>query len=108
MRIEFTQQGTFQALYAAQAWCRENGISFGSSCAMCPTGLLFGDWAISKWRNLSPRERSELHGAMSGNFREGPVIIEIKDWAAAAHGITGTAAPTVQWLAPDDTESGAA
>ena len=85
MRLEFNHQGTFKALYAAQAWCRENGISFGSSQAMAPTGLLFGRYAISKWRNLSNRERSELHGTMSGNFREGPVVIELQDSAVAAH-----------------------
>jgi len=84
MRIEFTQQGTFQALYAAQAWCRENGISYGSLCSPFPTGLLFGDYVISKWRNLSKQERDDLHGTMSGEFREGPVIIELKDSVIAA------------------------
>lgn len=80
MRIEFKQPGTFQSLYAAEAWCREHGISFGQSCATGPTGLLFGhyDW-IAKWRNLSTKERSALHGTMSGDFREGPVIIDLKD-----------------------------
>lgn len=86
MRIEFNQSGTFQALYAAEAWCRENGISFGQSCATGPTGLLFGkfDW-IAKWRNLSPNERINLHGTMSGDFREGPVVIVLKDDAVQAH-----------------------
>lgn len=85
MRIEFTQQGTFQALNAARAWCRENGVSYGSSCAMRPTGLLFGEYAISKWRNLSKQERDDLHGTMSGEFREGPVVIELKDSAVITH-----------------------
>lgn len=86
MRIEFKQSGTFQSLYAAEAWCRQHGISFGQSCATGPTGLLFGhyDW-IAKWRNLSKKERSELHGTMSGDFREGPVIITLKDDAVKVH-----------------------
>ena len=86
MRIEFNQTGTFQAMYAAEAWCRENGISVGQSCATGPTGLLFGkfDW-IAKWRNLAPKERAELHGTMSGDFREGPVVISLKDDAVQAH-----------------------
>ena len=86
MRIEFNQTGTFQAMYAAEAWCRENGISVGQSCATGPTGLLFGkfDW-IAKWRNLTPKERAELHGTMSGDFREGPVAINLKDEAVHAH-----------------------
>lgn len=86
MRIEFNQIGTFQALYAAEAWCRENGISVGQSCATGPTGLLFGkfDW-IAKWRNLTPKERAELHGTMSGDFREGPVAIFLKEDAVQAN-----------------------
>lgn len=86
MRIEFKQTGTFQALYAAEAWCRENGISVGQSCATGPTGLLFGkfDW-IAKWRNLTPKERAELHGTMTGDFREGPVSINMKNEAVQVH-----------------------
>ena len=86
MQIEFNQTGTFQALHAAEAWCRENGISYGQSCATGPTGLLFGhfDW-IAKWRNLTPKERADLHGAMSGDFREGPVVIFLKDTAVEQH-----------------------
>lgn len=87
MRIEFNQKGTFQALYAAQDWCREHGISFGQSSCAGPTGLLFGayDW-IAKWRNLTPKERADLHGTMEGDFREGPVIILLKDEAIEANG----------------------
>ena len=52
-----------------------------------PTGLLFGhyDW-IAKWRNLTPAERAQLHGTMSGDFREGPVVISLKPDAVAEHG----------------------
>lgn len=86
MRVEFNQKGTFQALYAAEAWCREHGISVGQSSATGPTGLLFGkyDW-IAKWRNLTQQERAELHGTMDGDFREGPVVINLKDSAVTAH-----------------------
>lgn len=86
MQIEFNQKGTFQALYAAEAWCRDNGISVGQSSATGPTGLLFGhfDW-IAKWRNLTPKERDELHGTMHGEFREGPVFITLKDTAVETH-----------------------
>ena len=86
VRIEFNQEGTFQAMYAAEAWCREKGISFGQSCATGPTGLLFGqyDW-IAKWRNLTARERKDLHGTMSGDMRGGPVMIVLKDDAIRTH-----------------------
>ena len=97
MQIEFNQTGTFKAMYAAEAWCRENGISFGQSCGDGPTGLLFGkfDW-IAKWRNLTKKERSDLHGTMSGDFREGPVLITLKDEIVQAHQICRKAAnPTL-------------
>lgn len=86
MRIEFNQTGTFQSMYAAEAWCRENGISVGQSSATRPSGLLFRkfDW-IAKWHNLTPKERADLHGTMSGDFREGPVVINLKDEAVKTH-----------------------
>lgn len=88
MRIEFNEVGTFQALRAAEAWCNEHGISVGQSCATGPTALLFGtyDW-IAKWRNLTPQERDEVHGTMDGNFREGPVVITLRDEAIEAHSV---------------------
>jgi hypothetical protein len=79
MQIVFDQQGTFEALYAAKAWCKENGVSYGSSCAMSPTGLMRGEYQIAKWRNLSTSERESLDGTMTGNFREGPVTITLRD-----------------------------
>jgi hypothetical protein len=75
--ITFTRDGDFEALHAAQDWCRENGISYGSLCRDDPVGLLYGDWAIAKWRNLSPAERKQLDGRMEGDFRHGPVTIRI-------------------------------
>lgn len=86
MRIEFKQTGTWQAKEAAEAWCREHGISVGQSSADGPSGLLFGDYEwIAKWRNLTRQERNDLHGTMDGDFREGPVVITLKDSAVAAH-----------------------
>lgn len=79
MEIVFDQKGTFLALDAARQWCRDNGISFGSSSARGPTGLLRGDYCIAKWHNLSAKERAQLDGTMSGDFREGPVTIRLRD-----------------------------
>ena len=76
-RIEFTQTGTFAACMAAEQWCLDNGYSVGSMQAGSPRGLLQGDWLISKWRNLSSVERKALHGTMTGDMRNGPVLIEI-------------------------------
>jgi hypothetical protein len=78
MKHIFNQSGTFAALYAAQKWCRDNGISYGSLCRESPVGLMRGDVTIAKWRNLTAKERAECDGVMTGNFRDGPVCIEMK------------------------------
>lgn len=78
--ITFTQEGEFQAYYAACAWCEENGYSHGSMQARAPIGLLKGDWIIAKWRNLSPKERQQLDGTITciETFREAPIHVVIK------------------------------
>lgn len=86
MRIEFKKEGTFESLYAATAWCKEHGLTVGQSSATGPSGLLFGDYGwIAKWYNLTPQERKDLHGTMSGDFRDGPVIITLNDSAVKVH-----------------------
>lgn len=82
MEIIFNDKGTFQAKYAAENWCRDNNISYGSSCADSPIGLLRGNYTISKWRDLTAKQRKELDGTMEGNFRDGPVTIRLIDGAA--------------------------
>ena len=82
MRVTFNQTGLWQANNAATQWCKDHGISVGQSSATGPTGLMFGDWSwIAKWRNLTYKERQELHGTMGGDFREGPVVVILKDAA---------------------------
>lgn len=79
MKLIFTDQGVFAAKNAAEKWCRDNGISYGSSCACSPIGLMRGDINISKWHNLSRREIAFLDGRMTGEMRNGPVTIELRD-----------------------------
>jgi len=43
MEKTFTNEGTFQAYYAAEAWLTENGYSYGSMCSPFPTGILKGE-----------------------------------------------------------------
>jgi hypothetical protein len=78
MQIDFKRQGTFNALNDAQRWCKEHGISYGSTCARGPQCLLFGDWNIAKWHNLTDDERSQCIGTISGDTRNGPVTVYIK------------------------------
>lgn len=46
----------------AESWCTAHGISIGRMQALAPRGLLFGDYDIQKWRNLSAADRHALHG----------------------------------------------
>ncbi len=73
----FDNKGTFEALHAAQSWCKENGFSFGPTCVCAPQAVLKGDWDIAKWRNLTPSERNDIDGTISGDGREGPMTVTI-------------------------------
>ena len=75
--IIFEQTGDFQALYAAQDWCRNKGISCGSSCRDMPIGLMHGDFTIAKWKNLTPKERRTVDGVITGDIRNGPIKIKM-------------------------------
>jgi len=78
IKVVFLQTGDFQAMHSAQDWCKERGISVGHMERGSPRGLLRGDFDIAKWRNLSPSERYALDGRMTGDMRNGPVVINIK------------------------------
>ena len=77
----FEEQGDFAALRAARDWCRAEGFSVGTLQADAPCGLLRGDFAISKWRNMNREERRALHGIIESvhlrGYREGPVGVTI-------------------------------
>lgn len=82
----FDQAGTFQALDACRRWLDENGYSYGSSSAMHPIPVLKGDWCIAKWRNLTKAEIKALDGSVTGEIREGPVTLYLKQAPEAAQG----------------------
>jgi hypothetical protein len=75
---EFVGKEDFEAQYAAEHWCRDNGISYGSTCVSSPQALLFGDYSIAKWRNLTAKERNQVHGVIEDSRREDPVTVKIK------------------------------
>lgn len=77
-RLIFTGTESFEAVWLAEKWCRDNGISYGSSQRGYATGLLRGDFTIAKWGNLTAAERDGLHGTMTGDFRNGPVCISMR------------------------------
>lgn len=83
--IPFNNVGDFEAINAAREWLHMNGYSYGSMCMDMPIGILKGKWLIAKWRNLTGKERSQLDGQIiSQDFREGPVVIQLKNYKGGA------------------------
>ena len=87
----FKADGDFGAMRAAEDWLRARGFSVGSTCRGYPRGVLYGDYSIAKWRNLTSAEVAGLHGVMRGNraggFRGADVTIELSERDAPAEAI---------------------
>ena len=86
LKVTFDQQGDFAAIDAARKWCADRGISVGSMQRDDPMGLMVGDYFIAKWRNLNARERKQLDETITGDKRNGPVLLTIKREALARIG----------------------
>lgn len=73
----FDNPGTFQARNAAEDFARSCGFSVGSGQRGAPTGLMYGDYLVAKWKNMSLAQRRALHATITGDGREGPVTLNI-------------------------------
>lgn len=72
---QFSQRGPFEAYNAACAFAQQAGFCVVQTSVDNPVGLMHGyDW-VAKWRNLTPRERTLLHGSIIGERRHGPVVM---------------------------------
>lgn len=63
------------------AWLEANGYSYGEMQRDAPIGVLKGDYAIAKWRNMSALEKRGLHGTVTwGGLspRRGAAILVLK------------------------------
>lgn len=69
----------FETEEAAQSALKRAGFSLGRLQRDEPRGVLFGDYDIAKWRNLSAGQRGQLHGIYQRLFRGlgGPVEIAL-------------------------------
>ncbi|MDF2189303.1 hypothetical protein [Paraflavitalea sp. CAU 1676] len=78
---EFLVPGTFKSMYAAQAWLKQNGYDYGSTSAMDPTPVVKGEYGNydlpQKWKNFTRADELTVHGAITGNMRDGPVTVHI-------------------------------
>jgi hypothetical protein len=82
-KLTFDSTGDFHALSDAMLWCRRNGYSVGQPQRVAPIGIVFGDAAISKWRNLGS-DACNLDGAIiSADYRKGPVAVLVMVYAMA-------------------------
>lgn len=69
----------FSGYNAATDWLGENGYSYGAMQVHAPTGFVVGDAWISKWRNLSSKDRAAMDGRIEpGDFFGGDVTVTIK------------------------------
>lgn len=72
----------FGAQRAAEAWLRARGFSYGPSQCDGPQAIWYGDCYISKWRNLSAKEKRDANATMDG-ARAGVVRITLRANAPA-------------------------
>jgi hypothetical protein len=81
--VRFSGDGRdFSATRDAEDWLRANGCSVGPMQADAPRAIMFGDYQIAKWRNLSGAEKAALDGllecAPGTSPRNGPVIVRLR------------------------------
>lgn len=86
----FSDKGPFQAWYACQNWLSEHGYSYGATSCRAPgVGVLKGDYCIAKMHNLTKAEVQQLDGIVTGDFRNGPVTLTLKDEPVSVKGNAG-------------------
>lgn len=73
-----TDEGDFVAVRRAEALLKQHGFSVGEMQRGSSRGILFGNYDIQKWRNLSVDDIRELHGVLNGD-RASNARIEIWD-----------------------------
>lgn len=76
-KFECNDPETWGSIYKAQKWCADNSYSYGVMDHPNPIAMWKGKGSISKWHNLSAKEKGSCDGVMVGNTREGPVFIYI-------------------------------
>ena len=81
--VKFTQTGEWKALRAAEKYANQNGYDFGSMDAPNPIALVKGNYyehelnLPHKWHNMTPAQRNNIDGIITGNFRNGPVWVTL-------------------------------
>lgn len=90
----FVADGDFAATRLAEQFLRERGFSFGPTQGPDPRAVMFGDYLVAKWRNLTRADKAANHGVMLGRPRTGPITVIVYSTAPAAAVAAMKAAPT--------------
>lgn len=79
LSITFRDSEPSKAEDRAVRFLKSAGFSVGRKQAHSPRGILYGNYDVQKWRNLSERDRATLHGAIVADFKELNATFEIWD-----------------------------
>jgi hypothetical protein len=75
---KFEGNGDWIALNNAIKEARDLGYEDGSMDYPNPIALVKGEYNLpQKWHNMTKRERNSVSGTITGNFRNGPVYLNI-------------------------------
>ncbi len=77
-KIVFQQSGDFEAVRAAEKALAAGAFAIGHMQRGSPRGILYGDYLIQKWKNLSRQDIAELCGIAEGG-RDGPIVVTFYD-----------------------------
>lgn len=75
--VTFTDAGDFKAWDAAVRHVEAVKCSIAPMQKDAAAGVMYGDFAVQKWRNLGPTHRSTLHALVFGDYRNGPLTLRI-------------------------------
>lgn len=86
MKMEYTffqsdGEEEWAAYHRAEKFLTDAGFSIGSMQRGFPTVAMFGDWDVSKWGNMTARERKDSHVYIEGargTFRGGPIRVSVR------------------------------
>jgi len=95
----------------AQRALIEAGFSIGATQRSDPRGIIFGDFKIEKWRNLSTRDKAILHGTFNRHGSPGsPTTVNLRHGGApnAALRKIDEAAASLSGASQGDTPAGPA
>lgn len=75
--ITFDQIGDFAATNEAERLLKAHGFAIGPSQRGAPRAVMFGNYIVSKWKNLNRVEREFTHATLTGDGRNGPLTLRL-------------------------------